>query len=346
MSPQQAIWEKGKAFPWAVSWLQRHSEKPAATRGPRWQSEGSTQQWQTQAACLRLLPSSPPSTNGTVIKASAAQPLQQPAMPAPPLSVQLFRFGCLRYLPGVAGLVIAAYLWEGLIRFSTHWHQVLLDTPSGIRIRLSDAMLHLQETCVFLNWQLRLGRNVLGHLKWHYVPLRCSMPVEVSPKHLSAFVSMRKGGGGDGKAQAFFCIREIISFGGLKSIKQPWLVLRDRIQSTWRTIALLGGVLSPRWIYFKITVKSFCTHDFQFYSAVATEVVNKPTWNTVDTLPSLLMWTALVLWTYNSACFQASSARMEGSESCLQAFCIDQALLYQNLVTCHLDRQEFFQSPL
>lgn len=107
-------------------------------------------------------------------------------------------------------------------------------------------MLHLQETCVFLNWQLRLGRNVLGHLKRHYVPLRCSMPVEVSPKHLSAFVSMRKGGGGDGKAQAFFYIRDIISFGGLKSIKQPSLVLRDRIQSTWRTIALLGGVLSPR----------------------------------------------------------------------------------------------------
>lgn len=78
------------------------------------------------------------------------------------------------------------------------------------------------------------------------MPLRCSMPVEVSPKHLSAFVSMRKGGGGYGKAQAFFYIRDIISFGGLKSIKQPSLVLRDRIQSTWRTIALLGGVLSPR----------------------------------------------------------------------------------------------------
>lgn len=74
-------------------------------------------------------PTLPPSTNGTAIKASAAQPWQQPATPAPPLRVQLFRFGCLRYLPGVAGLVIAAYLWEGLIRFSMHWHQVLLDTP-------------------------------------------------------------------------------------------------------------------------------------------------------------------------------------------------------------------------
>lgn len=44
------------------------------------------------------------------------------------------------------------------------------------------------------------------------------MPVEVSPKHLSGFVSTRKGGGEDSKAQSEY-IRDIISFGGLKAIK-------------------------------------------------------------------------------------------------------------------------------
>lgn len=56
MSPQQAIREKGKSFPRAVDWLQRHSENATATRGPQRQFEDSTRRWQIQAACLCLLP--------------------------------------------------------------------------------------------------------------------------------------------------------------------------------------------------------------------------------------------------------------------------------------------------
>lgn len=52
MSPQQAIRQKEKSFPWAVDWLQRYSEKAIATRGQQQQLEGSTQQWEIQAAWL------------------------------------------------------------------------------------------------------------------------------------------------------------------------------------------------------------------------------------------------------------------------------------------------------
>ena len=164
MSPQQTTREKGKSFPWAADWLQRHSEKATATWGLQRQSEGSTRWRQIQAA--RLCPSpTPPMHSDKSLGSTAAAGASSPCPTF--LGADSFWFGCLRYLPGVARLVIAACLWEGLIRFSMHWHQVLLDTPWGIHIRLSDTMPHLRETCVFLKWQLRLGRNVLGHLKWH-----------------------------------------------------------------------------------------------------------------------------------------------------------------------------------
>lgn len=52
MSPQQAIREKGKSFPWAVDWLQRHSEKATATGGRQ-------RQWRIQAARLCHPPTTP-----------------------------------------------------------------------------------------------------------------------------------------------------------------------------------------------------------------------------------------------------------------------------------------------